>query len=401
MNKSTSCYEQYRDKLQLVSQTDWQTRVIEAFAETWPEWDASTVWKKCYGRFDPDSEPYISLLLQQGDCSRNMCLVEVFSKKPEQQNNTQDYPDKQLGWIRGRHFPNDPKLAHLTMVLDIKQDVEILRYRPSKRCAFSAYSEQTAGKVFGKQFADNRGALIYAENQRLWNAACEERLNFTVAKPIRWDIKTQTLWHHAIEGQPLVEKLFSADGTNIARRIGTAAGGMTQSGIEPVLGFDGQAQLQRTTKYANELVKRVPGLTSNLSNILQILRVFHARHTTRLRPLHGAPHAHRWLECGDRLGLVDFDRTCMGEPELDAATFIAEMDFEDRDKVPVDELNATFLDAYQDIAGKLDQRLLAAYRCHKRLAKALKAARSLRVNGDRKARKHVAYANQALRDVLL
>lgn len=401
MNKSTSCYEQFRDKLHLVSQTEWQHRVIETFSETCPEWDVSTVWKNCYGRFDPDSEPYISLLLQQPDCSQNMCLIEVFSQKPELQNDIQEYRDSQLGWLRGRHFPNDPKLVHLTSVLDSEQGVEILRYRPTKRCTFSVYSEQTASKIFGKQFVDNRGAQIYAESQRLWNAACEDRLNFRVAKPIRWDIKTQTLWHHAIEGQALVEKLFSTDGVNIVARMGTAAGGMTKSGIKPVLCFDGQDQLRRTTKYANELVHRVPGLSSDLYNIFQIIRLLHARHTTKLRPLHGAPHAHQWLECGDCLGLVDFDRTCMGEPELDAATFIAEMDFEDREKVPVDELNATFLDAYQDIAVKLDQCLLAAYRCHKRLAKALKAARSLRVNGDQKARKHVAFANQSLRDVLL
>jgi hypothetical protein len=290
-------------------------------------------------------------------------------------------------------------LKHLAEVLNTGNNIEILRYRPSKRCTFSVYSEPLAGKIFGKQFIDNRGAQIFAESQRLWNAACEERLNFTVAKPIRWDLKTQTLWHHAIEGQSLVEQLFSIDGIDIAARIGLAAAGMTRSGITPVLQFDGNSQLLRTTKYANELVVRVPDLSNDLKKILHRLHVIHARSATEPKPLHGAPHAHQWLNCGDRLGLVDFDRTCMGEPELDAATFIAEMDFEDREKVPVEELNGTFLDAYQYIAGKLDKQLLAAYRSHKRLAKALKAVRSLRVNGDKKARKHLAYADQALRGV--
>ncbi len=330
-----------------------------------------------------------------------MCLIEISNLEPENSGNNQQFYDRQLGWVYARRFPNDPKLTHLAEVLTSCNKIEVLRYRPSKRCTFSAYSNQNSSTIFGKQFADNRGAQIYAESQRLWNAACEELLNFTVAKPIRWDIKTQTLWHHAIEGRPLIEQLFSAGGADIAARIGSAAAGLTQSGIKPALHFDGRSQLHRTSKYANELAVRLPELSIDLHNLLQKLHLIHAQFASELRPLHGAPHAHQWLDCGDQLGLVDFDRTCMGEPELDAATFIAEMDFEDRKKVPVDELNAIFLDAYQKIAGKLDTRLLAAYRSHKRLAKALKAARSLRVNGDRKARKHVAYANQALREVLL
>jgi len=224
-----------------------------------------------------------------------------------------------------------------------------------------------------------------------------------VAKPIRWDIKRQTLWQHAIEGKPLIKQLFSSDGASIASRIGQAAGGMTQSKIEPAMQFNGQDQMQRSRKYAQELAKRLPDLTDSLNDLLQSLDLLHARQSTKFtpKPLHGAPHAHQWLDCGDRLGLVDFDRTCLGDPELDAATFIAEMDFEDRQTVPVDELNGTFLDAYQSVAGKLDNHLLNAYRSHKRLAKALKAARSLRINGDRKARQHVCFAHQALKEALI
>jgi len=396
---STVCYKPYREKLLQISQNDWKIKTLEFFAECWPEWNTEVVWKQIFGRFDPGKNPYITMLLQQQGFSEHMCLIEIFESEPECFEKNHKFYDKHLGWIGARGFPHDPKLKHLAEVLNTGNNIEILRYRPSKRCTFSVYSEPLAGKIFGKQFIDNRGAQIFAESQRLWNAACEERLNFTVAKPIRWDLKTQTLWHHAIEGQSLVEQLFSIDGIDIAARIGLAAAGMTKSGITPVLQFDGNSQLLRTTKYANELVVRVPDLSNDLKKILHRLHVIHARSATEPKPLHGAPHAHQWLNCGDRLGLVDFDRTCMGEPELDAATFIAEMDFEDREKVPVEELNGTFLDAYQYIAGKLDKQLLAAYRSHKRLAKALKAVRSLRVNGDKKARKHLAYADQALRGV--
>lgn len=403
MSLSTSYYERYRDKLRLISQESWKVTTIQTLAEVWPEWDASTLWRTCYGRFDPDSEPYLTLLLQQSDCSPHMCLIEVFEQKPERQYDTLQYYDYDLGWVRPRRFPDDPKLRHLSSVLDLNKKLEILRYRPYKRCTFSLHSGQFSKRIFGKQFADNRGAQIYAESQRLWNAACEGRLSFMVAKPIRWDIKKQTLWQHAIEGKPLIKQLFSTEGVSIASRIGRAAGGMTQSKIEPALRFDGQDQMQRSRKYAHELAKRLPDLADSLNDLLQSLDLRHAQQSAGFtaKPLHGAPHAHQWLDCGDHLGLVDFDRTCLGDPELDAATFIAEMDFEDRQTVPVDELNGTFLDAYQSVTGKLDNNLLKAYRSHKRLAKALKAARSLRINGDRKARQHVSYAHQALKELLI
>jgi thiamine kinase-like enzyme len=173
---------------------------------------------------------------------------------------------------------------------------------------------------------------------------------------------------------------------------------MTKSKLQPALHFDGQAQMRRSKKYAQELAKRMPDLSDSLNDLLESLALQHAQQSkeAKLKPLHGAPHAHQWLDCGDTLGLVDFDRTCLGEPELDATTFIAEMDFEDRQTVPVDELNHAFLEAYQQTAGKLDTDLLKAYRSHKRLAKALKAARFLRVNGDTKARKHLNFAHRAL-----
>ncbi len=401
MKPSTSCYELHRDKFRLILQNAWRVNTIQMYAEHWVEWDPTVEWNKCYGRFDPGCEPHITLLLQQSDCSLHMCLIEIFKHKPDQQPGTLQYYDKELGWLRGKRFPDDPILKHLPSVLETEQEIEVLRYRPYKRCTFSSYSSHFSNRIFGKHFADNRGAQIFSESQRLWNAACEGRLGFKVAQSICWNIKNQTLWQHAIDGKPLVKQLFSDNGIIIAADIGQAAASITISGIQPAMHFDGKAQMQRSTKYAHELSTRLPDLSQTLSDLLQSLRLLHAcsPDASNHKPLYGAQHAHQWLDCGDHLGLVDFDRICCGDPELDAATFIAEMDFEDRKSVPVDELNGTFLDAYQHTAGKLNLQLLQAYRSHKRLAKALKAARSIRMYGERMARQYLFYAQQALRDI--
>ena len=75
---------------------------------------------------------------------------------------------------------------------------------------------------------------------------------------------------------------------------------------------------------------------------------------------------------------------------------MAELDFEDRTAVAVDELNGAFLSGYEDVAGALDPALLRAYRAHKRLAKALRTARALRPDGDERAGRHLARAAECL-----
>jgi len=192
------------------------------------------------------------------------------------------------------------------------------------------------------------------------------------------------------------DQLFSCGGSRIAECIGNAAASLTQSRLKPTLKFGGAEQLKRTTKYASELSRQMPDLANKLNRILDKLEKNHRLTDRPPKPLHGAPHPHQWLISEQGLGLVDFDRVCVGDPELDAATFIAEMDFEDAEKIPVDEINGSFLEAYQKTAGSLDSCLLQTYRCHKHLAKALKAVRSIKSNGDCKARRYVEFVEKVV-----
>jgi aminoglycoside phosphotransferase (APT) family kinase protein len=91
------------------------------------------------------------------------------------------------------------------------------------------------------------------------------------------------------------------------------------------------------------------------------------------RPLHGAPHPPQWLADGDRLGLVDFDRLSVGDPEADVAVYVE----------GVEDPGAA--EAFARGYGPLDARRLAAYRARRRILKALRAATALRPDGDERA----------------
>ena len=95
------------------------------------------------------------------------------------------------------------------------------------------------------------------------------------------------------------------------------------------------------------------------------------------RPIHGAPHPPQWLLDGDTLGLIDFDRLALGDPEADVAAFMEAAAAED-DGEPVAE---AFARGY----GALDPRRLDYYRRERRVAKALRAASALRPDGDERA----------------
>ena len=141
----------------------------------------------------------------------------------------------------------------------------------------------------------------------------------------------------------------------------------------------------------------MPDLARAAGALLQRLADAHASVAQRPhRPIHGAPHPSQWLDDGDMLGLVDFDRAAAGDPELDVATFLAELEAEGDRQAPMERLERTLIAAYEAVSGPLDSVLLRAYRGHKRLAKAHRSARALAPDGDARAARHLAFAAEAL-----
>jgi hypothetical protein len=58
----------------------------------------------------------------------------------------------------------------------------------------------------------------------------------------------------------------------------------------------------------------------------------------------------------------------------------------------VESAHARFLDGFETEAGALDRSILALYRAHERLRKAVRVARTLRPDGDEKAARRLRSA---------
>ncbi len=386
--------------MDVLSQDTLAVSAIQESGHALKWWPANMNWQRIWGKINVgEAEPYCTLLFETVDDPQFLCTVETFEAKPVNYSSRQySLPIKNLGWIRVSLFPCDMRLPTLQKVLSKTIAPKIFRYIPQKRCTLSGRPKAGEGEQFIKVFPDSRGRLIHEESLLIWQAMKRGELDFSVAQPIKWDEETKSLWQGKVAGDPLKKKLKTEEGPSLASRIGKAAGSIPPSGLLPQQKYDDEVQFQRTHRYAHDLCTRLPHFKSRVDNFFDALKALHGKAEGKdLKPIHGSPHVKQWLHTDAQLGLVDFDRVSMGHPELDAATFVAEVDYEDPKEYQVEELNQAFLEGYQSKAGALDMNLFQAYRAHKHFAKAHKAARAIHVDAEKRVERNLKRAMNCLR----
>ena len=268
----------------------------------------------------------------------------------------------------------DPTFDDLRLALDCYDSVHILRYRPGKRITIAAQHRQI-GPVILKCTAAGTMAT-FTKQTLLW--AARDELNFMVSRPIAQASNGSYFVQDRLAGEPLA---FGERDTAVcmAQRIATAVATLHTSSIQFQESFDFRDQFKRTARYLDLIATQHSYTQQICTELATQLESVHSGVTwprvTPLVPIHGSLHSHQWLDYQSKLGLVDFDRACMGHPELDIATFLAEWDFE---KQPYSsDVNRAFLDQYAKSSDvRLSQQAIACYRAHKHISKAYKASKS-------------------------
>jgi hypothetical protein len=340
-------------------------------------------WRRRYARFDPGRAPYATFVLEASEPQRLVC-IEVFARPPLVAP-ARPVTAGEVGFVVATRFPADDGLPTLPAVLAEAAPATVLRYHPGRRCTIHC----PARNMFAKVFADARGEAIHATAVALFEASRAGGLGFAVARPERYDAGTRACWQEEAAGAPVTERLRAGDAA-LTGRIGAAVASLGAAAVSPRAVFDARAQLDRTERHLDELAARVPLLADDAATLLARLADLHAAAGDgSLRPIHGAPRAGQWLDADGRLALLDFDRAALGPAEHDAAAFVADLDAEDPDRVPVEQLTAAFVAGFESVAGPLDPRRLAACRAQWHVAKALRAARAVREDGDRRAERRL------------
>ncbi len=401
MNKLQTANCLTATQARLLAVNEHATRISKLIAATGSRniwWPADLTWQRIYGRYYPQTNNYITMLYRADCDGRHLCSVNFFAHCPNGDNDAQVLVlDETLGWLGLRAFPDDEVLSTLGDLLRQYPDMDVVRYRPGRRCTLQTADKQRYAKVF----ADQKGAVIHSQSIALWHAAEAGALQFEVARPLCWDVATRALWQHTIRGLAVKPELFDSRALHTATQMGGACASITQASLQPDEVFDYAVQTRRTGRYLKTLGLQLPDRKPQLARLQRrLIEAGLATSPARLRPIHGAPHMHQWLRTPNNgIGLVDFDRFAMGEPELDVATFIAEMDYENETAVPVAAINRNFVRAYEKVAGPLRPERVQLYRAHKHIAKAVKAATALRADNKQRAIKRLQRANELLEEV--
>lgn len=385
-------------------------------------------WDRDYGRFHPGQSPWAVLALvgsagsgAPGDCETSGGVtgaagvtgattappathvagaagggrvdVTVRVDVHEERCGTAAVSLPGIGWAQIRDVTEDERLPGLATVLSSLSESRVVRYRPGNRCTVSGVT--TRGRRFVK--VTPGAQRLQADAVAVSAAARSGTLPFAVAEPLGWDEKTSSSWYGVVPGDPIVATVLGADGAAVVERLGAALGALSLAPLSSTVTIGPAEQLARTARTVARAESIAPWLGGELRGTLAELAGRHDDLSVLPPlPVHGAPHVHQWLDDHGALGLVDFDRFGMGDPELDLATFLAELDSDADLTLPIEALETALVAGFEQTGRPLDPARLELYRAHKRLAKVARTAYALRPDGDLRAAKHLARLRSSL-----
>lgn len=281
-------------------------------------------------------------------------------------------------------FPNDPKLTHLPKLLETARlctffngiaanlnlsptehvfsaDAEIVHYLPGQSCmiryklsvlGFADGDKPTSREmvVYGKNYCDGRGAETYDVMAQI--AAQSSRC----AKPLYYDIETNTLWQSHLSGKPFE---WTANRAQNVGDIGKAAACIAefhrcQVNSSAKYGFpEINRNLTATVKLAGcwdaALGDRVKGTVKAL---LDLQAQLDWAKTGPGSPIHLDLKMGNLLISADKACLIDMDCVSLGDPLADTGSFIANLYLNGlrfgSSVREVDHVAAIFIEAYCD-----------------------------------------------------
>ena len=165
-------------------------------------------------------------------------------------------------------------------------------------------------------------------------------LGFAVAEPRGWDLRTRSSWYGVVPGDRSPTSCSARAGrrwpSGSVRRSASSRGRRFARCRVMATPCSWPAPAARWPERARPHLRSPTTSTTALAVLARCHEAFQPR---ALVPVHGAPHMHQWLADQDgRLGLVDLDRYALGEPELDLATFLVELESESDRVAPMAEL---------------------------------------------------------------
>ena len=250
-------------------------------------------------------------------------------------------------------FPCDPALPWLPKVLDSNEIkayfadflllqknapscvikamyLTIVNYRPEIRCTFRYELKRLSGTkqtLYGKTFADDKGAEIHSRIAYLHQRAEKKPESFVMPRLLGYDYTLHTLWMEGLQGKPIVDLINEQNADHLMAQIAKHLVDFHSASIDGLALITETEQLAEIYKKCAKLQTAYPDYSSRIENLIGKLNAQKPDlPLDAMRLIHGDFHIQQLLLLDDnRIALFDFDELAMANPLLDVANFCADL----------------------------------------------------------------------------
>lgn len=254
-----------------------------------------------------------------------------------------------VGWF----FPYDPALPWLPTVLEpqairryfadflllqknapscVIKDIalSIVNYRPEIRCTYRYAIKRLSGTtqtIYGKTFADGRGAEIHRRIASLYRRSLQNPESFVLPQPLGYDAILHTVWLGGLHGKPLLDGINEQNADKLMTRLALHLVDFHSANIPGLEALSADGQLAEIQKKSAKLQNAFPSLSGRIESLLIDLDNHKpVMSLNSMRLIHGDFHIQQLLLLDDgRMALFDFDELAMANPLVDLANFAVDL----------------------------------------------------------------------------
>jgi aminoglycoside phosphotransferase len=200
--------------------------------------------------------------------------------------------------------------------------VDVLKYKPGRRCAL-AYTLRTSSgstRIFGKLFVTGRGAGISVTQSRIYDALDSARLR--IPKPLAYVPELKLLLTEFLDGQLLADQLYRGDTAKAAARMGSALAALHRADVTCAKRWSFEREVSNALKTCAEA-----GLDDErpAQLMMQARALMASQPVAREVAVHRDYYVDQLFDLNGVTALFDLDDARQGDPALDVGNFLAHL----------------------------------------------------------------------------
>ena len=219
------------------------------------------------------------------------------------------------------------------------ENIEVLKYKPGRRCVLAYQLSSAPQNVIGKVFRDERGLRLFRLQERLWRGGFGPDAPdlIHVSQPLAYIPEMRMLLQERAVGETLNALVTEVGNIRLyARRSAEGLAKLHETNLatarsdeEPLGQYLLANELKSLGDFTRDLIEVRPESEETVARLHAALRYWAGQLPAleTATPVHRDFYYSQVLFDGVRLTLIDFDLLALGDPAIDVANFLAHLFF--------------------------------------------------------------------------